>query len=203
MFFCGNPTTAYAHMEEGITLATKQGARAWQIFGALLQGCLFPSHNPADDIQIISSGITAIRSFGSRVWTPFYLSHLAWAHAELHQFAKAWDCIDEALKEMELTKERWFEPEVNRIAGEIVLKSPKSEAAEANTFFERALTVARDQDAKSWELRAAISLARLWRDQGKQEEARELLATVYGWFSEGFETLDLREANALLNTLQP
>jgi hypothetical protein len=127
----------------------------------------------------------------------------AWAYADLQQFTQARGCMDEALKEMELTKETWFEPEVNRIAGEIVLKSPKPEAAEANTFFERALTMARDQGAKSWELRAAISLARLWRDQGKQGEARELLATVYGWFSEGFETLDLREANALLNTLQP
>jgi predicted ATPase len=135
------------------------------------------------------------------VWTPFYLSHLAWAHAELQQFAEARFCLDQALKEIELTKERWFEPEANRIAGEIVLKSPKSEAAEANTFFERALTVARGQGAKSWELRAAMSLTRLWRDQGRQEDARKLLGTVYGWFSEGFETLDLREANALLNTL--
>jgi predicted ATPase len=119
----------------------------------------------------------------------------------LQQFAEARFCLDQALKEIELTKERWFEPEANRIAGEIVLKSPKSEAAEANTFFERALTVARGQGAKSWELRAAMSLTRLWRDQGRQEDARKLLGTVYGWFSEGFETLDLREANALLNTL--
>ena len=174
--FCGNRTTANAQMNESITLATKQGARAWQMFGALLQGCLFAaSHNPADAIQTISTGIIAIRSFGLRMWAPFYLSLLAWAYAELQQFTQARGCIDEALEEMDLTKETWFEPEVNRIAGEIVLKSLKPEAAEANTFFERALTVARDQGAKSWELRAAMSIARLWRDQGKQKEARELL----------------------------
>jgi len=201
--FCGNRTTANAQMGESITVATKQGAEAWQILGALLQGCLLaPAGRPAEAVRSISTGIAAAKSFGANVWTPFYLSHLAWANAELRQFAEARCCIDQALKEIELTKERWFEPEVNRIAGEIVLKSSKSEAAEANTFFERALTLARDQGAKSWELRAAMSLARLWRDQGRQEEAGKLLGTVYGWFSEGFETFDLREASALLNTLR-
>jgi predicted ATPase len=201
--FCGNHTTANAQMDESITLATKQGAKAFRIFGALHQGCLFaPSAKPADTVQIVSIGIAATRSFGTRVFTPFYLSHLAWAHAELHQFAEAWRCINEALTVLQLTKEKWFEPEVNRIAGEIALKSPNPEAADANTFFERALTVARDQSAKSWELRAAMSMARLRRDQGKRNEAHDLLATVVGWFSEGFETLDLRQANDLLNTLR-
>ena len=86
---------------------------------------------------------------------------------------------------METTKERWFEAEVNRMAGEIALKSPEPDAAKAEAYFERALAVARQQQAKSWELRAAMSMARLWRDQGKREEARELLAPVYGWFTEG------------------
>jgi predicted ATPase len=83
------------------------------------------------------------------------------------------------------------------------LKPPKPEVAKAEAFFGRAQTVARDQDAKSWELRAAMRMARLWCDQGKRDEARDLLAAVYGWFSEGFDTLDLREANILLNTLRP
>jgi len=81
------------------------------------------------------------------------------------------------------------------------LMSPEPDAANAQTYFERALAVARKQQAKSWELRAALSMARLWRDQGKREEARELLAPVYGWFTEGFDTLDLKEAKALLDTL--
>jgi predicted ATPase len=93
------------------------------------------------------------------------------------------------------------EAEVHRIAGEIALKSPKPDAAKAEEYFERALTVARQQQAKSWELRAAMSLARLWRDQGKRDAASDLLAPVYGWFTEGFDTLDLKEAKALLDEL--
>jgi predicted ATPase len=99
------------------------------------------------------------------------------------------------------TKERWYEAEINRIAGEIALKSPVPEAARAEGYFERALAIASEQHAKSWELRASMSMARLWRDQGKRDEARELLAPVYGWFTEGFDTLDLKEAKALLDEL--
>ena len=88
-----------------------------------------------------------------------------------------------------------------RIAGEIALMSPEPDAAKAEAYFERALAVARKQQAKSWEQRAAMSMARLWRDQGKQQQARELLAPVYGWFTEGFDTLDLKEAKALLDEL--
>jgi predicted ATPase len=87
------------------------------------------------------------------------------------------------------------------MAGEIALKSPQANAAKVQAHFERALTVAREQQAKSWELRAAMSIARLWREQGKRVEARELLAAVYGWFSEGFDTLDLKEAKALVDEL--
>ena len=101
---------------------------------------------------------------------------------------------------METTKERWCEAEVNRVAGEIALLSPERDPAKAKTYFERALSVARQQQAKSWELRAAMSMARLWRDQGKRHEAR-LLAPVYGWFTEGFDTPDLKEAKALLDEL--
>jgi len=82
-----------------------------------------------------------------------------------------------------------------------VLKSPEPDAAKAETYFERALSIARQQQAKSWELRAAMSLARLWRNQGKVQQARELLAAVYEWFTEGFDTRDLREAKALLEEL--
>ena len=102
---------------------------------------------------------------------------------------------------VETTKERWCEAEVHRIAGEIALMSPEPDAAKAEAYFERALAVARAQQAKSWELRAAMSMARLWRDQGKRDEARDLLAPVYGWFTEGFDTLDLKEAKALLDEL--
>ena len=102
---------------------------------------------------------------------------------------------------METTGETWCEAEVNRIAGEIALRSPEPDATKAEAYFDRALSVARLQRAKSWELRAAMSLARLWRDQGKSDAARDLLAPVYGWFTEGFDTLDLKEAKELLDAL--
>jgi predicted ATPase len=102
---------------------------------------------------------------------------------------------------IEGTKETWFEAEAHRIAGEVTLAAPERDAAKAHVLFERALAVARKQNAKSWELRAAMSMARLWRDQGKRDEARDLLAPVYGWFTEGFDTLDLKQAKALLDEL--
>src|SRR5262249_28308776 len=122
-------------------------------------------------------------------------------YADLGQFGDAWRSIGEAITAVETTKERWCEAEGHRVAGENALRSPEPDTAKAEADFERALAVAREQQAKSWELRAAMSMARLWRDQGKQDEARGLLAPVYGWFTEGFDTLDLKEARALLDDL--
>jgi predicted ATPase len=104
---------------------------------------------------------------------------LARAYAEHDQFDDTWRCIAEATTAIEAIREWWCEAEVNRVAGEIVLMSPEPDAARAQTYFERALAVARGQQAKSWELRAAISVAQLWRDQGKRDEARSLLAPVF------------------------
>jgi predicted ATPase len=123
------------------------------------------------------------------------------AYAELGQLDDAWRCIDDAIEKVERSKEKWGEAEVHRIAGEIALKSLAPDPEKAEAYFERALTVARKQQAKSWELRAATSMARLWRDQGKRDEARNLLAPVYGWFTEGFDTLGPKEAKALLDEL--
>jgi predicted ATPase len=150
---------------------------------------------------MITSGHTAYRSTGATAWTPSWLSYLARAYAELGQFDDAWRCIEEAITAIDATGERWFEAEVNRAAGEVALKAPEPDATKAEGYFERALMVAREQQAKSWELRAAMSLARLWREQGKVKEARELLAPVYDWFTEGFDTRDLKEAKALLAEL--
>jgi predicted ATPase len=123
------------------------------------------------------------------------------AYAELGQLDDAWRCIHDAIDKIERTMERWCEADVHRIAGEIALKSLAPNPEKAEAYFNRALAVAREQQAKSWELRAAICMARLWRDQGKRDEARDLLAPVYGWFTEGFDTLDLKEAKALLDEL--
>jgi predicted ATPase len=135
------------------------------------------------------------------MFLPCFLMLLSEAHADLGEIDAAQGCINEALAAIQTNKERWREAEVNRVAGEIVLKSPEPDAAKAEAYFEHALAVARRQKAKSWELRAAVSLARLRRDQGKGQQARELLAPVYGWFTEGFDTRDLKEAKALLEEL--
>ena len=155
----------------------------------------------SDAIQTLTAAITAYRSTGAILLLPWYFSNLSRAHAELGQFDDAWRYIGEALSTTEATKESWTEAEINRIAGEIALKSPEPDEAKAEEYFERALLVARQQQAKSWELRAAMSLARLWRSQGRVSKARELLAPVYGWFTEGFDTRDLKEAKALLEEL--
>ena len=150
---------------------------------------------------MINSGISSFRSNNQTFWFPLFLSTLAIAYAENGQTDEARRCVREAITTLQTTGERWCEADIHRIAGEIALKSPKSDAAKAQEYFERALAVARQQQAKSWELRAAMSLARLWRDQGKVQQARELLAPVYGWFTEGFDTRDLKEAKALLEEL--
>jgi len=126
---------------------------------------------------------------------------LSEAHADLGEFDDARGCINEALIAIQTNKERWCEAEVNRVAGEVALQSPVTDAGKAEAYFEHALAIARQQRAKSWELRASMSLARLWRGQGKRVEARRLLAPVYGWFTEGFDTRDLKEAKALLEEL--
>jgi predicted ATPase len=123
------------------------------------------------------------------------------AYAELGQPDDARHCIDDAIDKVERSKEKWCEAEVYRIAGEVTLKSPAPDTKKAEKYFDRALAVAGQQQSKYWELRAAMSMARLWRDQGKRQQARELLAPVYGWFTEGFDTRDLKEAKALLEEL--
>ena len=167
-----------------------------------MRGWLFAVTGKAPDaVRAITSGVTSLRSTGATLYEPHHLQYLAIVYSELGQLDDARRCIDDAIDEVERSRERWSEAEVHRIAGEISLKSPKPDTEKAERYFDRALTVARQQQAKSWELRASMSLARLWRDQGKVQQARELLAPVYGWFTEGFDTRDLKEAKALLKEL--
>jgi predicted ATPase len=202
LIHCGKFATAGAQINEVIALADEKGALHRQAGGMSLRGWLFAiTGKAAEAVQMITSGITAFRSKGSTFYIPTQLSHLGRAYADLGQFDDAWRCVGEALTALQATKERWYEAEVNRIAGELALQSPEPDAGKAETYFERALAIARAQQARSWELRAAMSMARLWRDQGKRDEARELLAPVYGWFTEGFDTLDLKEAKTLLDEL--
>ncbi len=199
---CGNYAAAKAEADEAVALADEKGTVLWKAFGTMNQGCVLAlSGNALDAVQTITSGLAAFRSTGATMWMPLYLSYLTGAYAALVKLDDARRCIDDAMTAVETTKETWYEAEVNRIAGEVALLSPQPDTAKAEAYFESALAVARAQQAKSWELRAAMSMARLWRDQGKRDEARDLLAPVYGWFTEGFDTLDLKEAKALLDEL--
>jgi predicted ATPase len=197
---CAKYAAANALSSEVVRLADEKGAALWKALGTMQKGCVLAQSGKASEaIQMITSGITLYRSTGSRLYLPIFLSHLSRAYAELGQFDQAWRCIGEAMAAVETTGERWYEAEIHRVTGEIALKLPQLGSSQAGAYFERALAVARQQQAKSWELRAATSLARLWRGQGKVQQARELLAPAYGWFTEGFDTRDLKEAKALLD----
>ncbi len=199
---CGEYTAANAQSDEVIALANEKGTLFWKAWGMMNQGCASVLTGKAwDAVHTITSGLTAYRSTGATIYVPTYLSYLTRAYADVGQFDDAWRCIGEALGAIETTKERLWDAEVKRNAGEITLLTPGGDAAKAETYFEHSLRIARQQQAKSWELRAAMSLARLWRDQGKPQQARELLAPVYGWFTEGHNTRDLKEAKALLEEL--
>jgi predicted ATPase len=202
---CGDYAAANAALDELIGLADERGSLYWKALGAAVRGWLFAVTGKASDaVRAITSGmsgIASLRSTGATFYEPQHLQYLAMAYAELGQLDNAWRCIDDAIDKKEKSKEKWGEAEVHRIAGEIALKSLPPDPEKAERYFERALAIARQQQAKSWELRATMSLARLWRDQGKVQQARELLAPVYGWFTEGFDTRDLKEAKALLEEL--
>ena len=201
-FYRGNYATAEALADELVAMADERGSALWKAFGVVFQGRLMAlTGKPADAVETINAGLAGWRSTGATVFRPMWLSSLASAHADLYRFDDAWRYSGEAMTAIETNKERWCEAEVNRIAGLIALKPREPDTVKAQEYFERALAVARQQQAKSWELRAAMSLARLWRDQGKVQQARELLAPVYGWFTEGFDTRDLKEAKALLEEL--
>jgi predicted ATPase len=161
--------------------------------------CLGAAGDPTEGIRLLLEGISGIRAIGCKVMVPFYLTTLAEICGIAGKPEEGIYRLGEAIDFMETTQERWGEAETHRLRGTLLLSTDDQSAAEDS--FHKALAVARQQQAKSWELRAAISMARLWRDQGKRDEARDLLAPVYGWFTEGFDTLDLKEANTLLDQL--
>jgi predicted ATPase len=201
---CGNYSAATALTEELVVLAKEKSSLHWKAFGLVSAGYLSSlMGKPSEAVQQITSGLSQFQAMGGKLWAPLFSSALASASVAAGHLDNAWRCIAETITDVETTQQRWCEAEVNRIAGEIALKSPMPDAGKAEAYFERALAVARQQQAKSWELRVAMSLARLWRDQDKDkmQQARELLAPVYGWFTEGFDTRDLKEAKALLEEL--
>jgi tetratricopeptide (TPR) repeat protein len=199
----GDYADAKALADELVALGDEKSAFPSKTFGRAIQGSLLSlTGNPSHAIEMITTANEELRSSGSTIGMPSRLAILGNAYAALRQFDDAWRCIDEAIPAIETTQERWSEAEILRRAGEVALISPQHDARNAEAYFERALSVASAQQAKSWELRAAMSMARLWRDQGKRQQAYDLLAPVYGWFTEGFDTLDLKQAKELLAQLQ-
>jgi predicted ATPase len=188
--------------EKLFNLADQKGSASWKSFAASNEGCVAALNGePLRASEKITAGITDWRSTGATLFVPLWSAYLALAYGQISEFDSARRCVGQAVAAIATTQETWCEAEANRIGGQISLLSSESNVTKAIAFFERALAVARQQQAKSWELRAAMSLARLWRDQGKVQQARELLAPVYGWFTEGFDTRDLKEAKALLEEL--
>jgi predicted ATPase len=198
----GDYVTASRLVNELVTLADDKGTSFWKAWGMMNKGLLLAvTGKVLDGIYASSSGIAALQSTGATMCLPYYSSCLAMNHAKIGQFEDAGRLIREAMRTIEETNERWFEAEIYRISGEIELKSPNSGGAKPEVYFARALSVARAQQAKSFELRATMSIARLWSEQGKRAEAHNLLAPIYGRFIEGFDTPDLKAAQVLLDEL--
>ncbi len=149
----------------------------------------------------VHQGIASFRATGAAVPVPYFCTLLAEVHAHLGHTADGLQALAEAHTLVEQHEERWWEAEVYRLRGVLLLQQTVTQQVEAETCFQRALDVARRQEAKSLELRAAMSLARLWQQQGKRTAAHDLLAPIYGWFTEGFDTADLQEARTLLDAL--
>ena len=156
-----------------------------------------------EGIAQIRQGLTAYRATGAEMAVPYFLALLAEAYGKVGEAEHGLAALGEALAQAEQTGERWYEAELYRLKGELLMaqEGPKGKTEEVEQCFQQALSIARRQSARSLELRAATSLARLWQQQGKQQEAHQLLSEIYHWFTEGFDTKDLQEAKALLEQL--
>jgi predicted ATPase len=204
--------------ETAITIATDQGFLQQLAQAMPMRGwALAESGQGEEGITQIHQGLAAYQATGATANRPYYLALLAKVSAQMGQCTEGLKALAEALATVAKSRVRWWEAELHRLKGELLLwqastrrrakgtrrraKGTRQKRAEAETCFQQALAVARRQEAKSLELRAAMSLARLWQREGKRQEAHDLLAPIYGWFTEGFDTADLREAKALLAEL--
>jgi predicted ATPase len=188
--------------EAAIALATDQGFPFWESWGTVLRGwALAEQGQSAEGIAQMGQGIAAWRATGAELQRPYYLALLAEAYGKAGQAEEGLSVLAEALTAVHKTGERQYEAELYRLKGELLLKQDIPDVQEAESCLRQAVAVAYQQQAKSLELRAAMSLSRLWQHYGKRVEARELLAPVYGWFTEGFDTADLQEAKVLLAAL--
>ena len=194
----GEETIFVKGVEEFTALAAAQNFPLWLAQANAYRGWISLCAGDAEEgVRLMSDGVSGYKATGALTWLPFLMSLLAAGYRTVGDTTSEERTLDDALALANRTGEVWFTPELHRLKGLVY----PTEYAEAERHFRSALEIARSQRSMLWQLRASTSLARLWRDQGKRDEARELLAPVYGWFTEGFDTLDLKEAKALLEEL--
>jgi predicted ATPase len=187
--------------EAAMALSAEQGFAQAHAQAALLRGwAVAEQGQEKDGIVQMQWGLAAYRETGAKLTRPYYLALLARGYGKVGQAEDGLSALAEALALVDKTGERYYEAELYRLKGELTLTQSSSQK-EAEECFWKAIEIARQQQAKSWELRASTSLACLWQQQGKKNEAHHLLAEIYGWFTEGFDTKDLQEAKALLESL--
>ena len=194
--------TACAYGNDSVALASEHGFPLWAALGRILQGWAGAQQGEATTATaLIRDGLTAAEATGARVYTPFCLTLLAEALALAGKIEEGLAALDDALATAAVLGERGWDAEIHRLRGELTGRLPCPDPAKAEESFRTALAIAREQGTRGYELRAATSLTRLWGEQGRRTEARDLLAPVYGSFTEGFDTQDLKEAKALLDEL--
>ena len=188
--------------EAAIRLAKEQGFPSWMAHSSTVRGWALAHQGQAKEgIEQLHEGAIAYHATGAELFRPYWLALLAEAQGTIGEPETGLTMLTEALTVVDKTGARWYEPELYRLKGELLLQQSSGNAMEAETCFHHALDIARNQQAKSFELRATTSLARLWQQQGKRQEAHDLLTPVYHWFTEGFDTADLKDAKALLDEL--
>jgi predicted ATPase len=186
--------------DQMVAVTTEQGFAFWRAQGTIYRGWVkVKKGDVAEGLSLLRRGAAAYRATGAAAWGSHHFALQARACEIAGQIEEGLTLLDDALQIVERTGDRWLAAELNRHKGQLLLRQGHAEASEK--LYCKALSIAEEQEAKFWELRAAASLARLRRDQGRHGEGRELLARVYGWFTEGFDTPDLKEAKALLDTL--
>jgi predicted ATPase len=190
--------------EAAMSLAKEQGFPYWMAISSILRGwALAQQGQGKEGIKQINQGMMDYRATGAEINRSYFLTLLAEAYGTIEQPEEGLTVLTEALTltQADKTGERWCEAELHRLKGELLLQQHADNYTEAETCFQHAISIAQNQQTKSWELRAATSLAQLWQQQGKHQEAHDLLAPVYHWFTEGFDTADLKDAKALLDEL--
>jgi predicted ATPase len=199
---CRDVGAVHEEAAAAVALATAHGFPQWVAMGTSLRGWALAMQGQGEEGLVqVRQGIAAQWATGAALAVPYFCTLLAEVYDHLGHLDDGLQALAEAHALVEQHEERWWEAEIHRLRGVVLLRQPETPQAEAETWLQRALDAARRQQAKSLELRAAMSLARLWQQQGKRAEAHALLAPIYGWFTEGFDTADLQEAKALLDAL--